>query len=83
LDESKTGREMSLRAQMEAHRTNTVCASCHSRMDPLGFGLENLPMAWAVRWHARPGLLGSEALVVGTGSPLMLRIEWRRQWNRG
>ena len=26
---------------MEKHRTNAVCASCHSRMDPLGFGLEN------------------------------------------
>jgi hypothetical protein len=27
---------------MEAHRSNAVCASCHSKMDPLGFGLENL-----------------------------------------
>jgi hypothetical protein len=26
---------------MEKHRTNAICASCHSRMDPLGFGLEN------------------------------------------
>jgi len=26
---------------MEEHRTNPVCASCHSRMDPLGFALEN------------------------------------------
>jgi len=26
---------------MEAHRSNAVCASCHSRMDPLGFALEN------------------------------------------
>jgi hypothetical protein len=27
---------------MEAHRASPVCASCHSKMDPLGFGLENL-----------------------------------------
>jgi hypothetical protein len=27
---------------MEAHRANAVCASCHAKMDPLGFGLENL-----------------------------------------
>ena len=33
---------MTIRQQMEAHRANAVCASCHSRMDPLGFGLENL-----------------------------------------
>ena len=26
---------------MEEHRANPVCASCHLRMDPLGFALEN------------------------------------------
>ena len=26
---------------MEEHRANPVCASCHARMDPLGFALEN------------------------------------------
>ena len=31
----------SLRAQMEEHRANPICATCHSRMDPIGFGLEN------------------------------------------
>jgi hypothetical protein len=30
-----------LRHQMEEHRANPVCASCHARMDPIGFGLEN------------------------------------------
>ena len=32
---------LSVRQQMEAHRANPVCASCHARMDPLGFSLEN------------------------------------------
>ena len=41
LDESAVGASASLRQQMEAHRANAVCASCHSKMDPLGFGLEN------------------------------------------
>ena len=41
LDESKAGQSATLRQQMEEHRKNPVCASCHSRMDPLGFGLEN------------------------------------------
>lgn len=31
----------SLRERMEQHRSNPVCASCHARMDPLGFALEN------------------------------------------
>jgi hypothetical protein len=26
---------------LERHRTNPTCASCHARMDPLGFSLEN------------------------------------------
>ena len=42
LDDSKVGQSASLRQQMEAHRQSPVCASCHSKMDPLGFGLENL-----------------------------------------
>ncbi len=42
LDDTKVGQSASLRQQMEAHRANPVCASCHSKMDPLGFGLENL-----------------------------------------
>ncbi|HSU66960.1 MAG TPA: DUF1588 domain-containing protein, partial [Tepidisphaeraceae bacterium] len=37
----KDGRQLTLRQQMEEHRANPVCASCHSRMDPLGFALEN------------------------------------------
>jgi hypothetical protein len=30
-----------LRERMEQHRNNAVCSSCHARMDPLGFALEN------------------------------------------
>lgn len=31
----------SLREQMKQHRENAACASCHARMDPIGFALEN------------------------------------------
>jgi hypothetical protein len=41
LDETAVASSASLRQQMEMHRSNPVCASCHARMDPLGFGLEN------------------------------------------
>src|SRR6202008_3646031 len=33
------GRALSLRGQMEKHRADSSCASCHPRMDPLGFAL--------------------------------------------
>ena len=35
------GQPQSLRKRMELHRQSAVCASCHQRMDPLGFSLEN------------------------------------------
>jgi hypothetical protein len=35
------GQPKSLRERMEIHRKNPACASCHQRMDPLGFTLEN------------------------------------------
>ena len=35
------GHPDTLRREMERHRADPNCASCHSRMDPLGFGLED------------------------------------------
>jgi cytochrome c551/c552 len=37
----KEGVKLTMRQQMEQHRANPTCASCHSRMDPIGFSLEN------------------------------------------
>jgi uncharacterized protein DUF1588/uncharacterized protein DUF1592/uncharacterized protein DUF1585 len=37
----RQGKVLSMRGQMEQHRSNPVCASCHKVMDPLGFALEN------------------------------------------
>ena len=42
LEEGKVAAsELSFRKQLEAHRSKTECASCHDKMDPLGFSLEN------------------------------------------
>ena len=42
LDEGGTvATTASLRERLELHRQKPECASCHQRMDPLGFGLEN------------------------------------------
>jgi len=32
---------MTAREQLEMHRANPACASCHVKMDPIGFALEN------------------------------------------
>ena len=33
--------KLTLRQAMEQHRANPTCAVCHTRMDPIGFALEN------------------------------------------
>ncbi len=35
------GLKPTMRQQMEMHRENEPCASCHKIMDPIGFSLEN------------------------------------------
>jgi len=41
LEGDQTVKPTSVREMLEGHRKNPVCASCHARMDPLGFSLEN------------------------------------------
>jgi hypothetical protein len=53
LDEKSVGTKMSMREQLKLHRANPTCASCHSRMDVLGFGLENYDAIGA--WRERDG----------------------------
>ena len=54
----KDGKELTgtLRQKMEQHRANPNCASCHERMDPIGFGLENFNGigAWRDRDDGHP-----------------------------
>jgi len=47
----KDGRLLSMREQMDLHRANPICASCHARMDPIGFALENYDAIG--RWRAK------------------------------
>lgn len=46
---SHKGDQRSLREQLEKHREDPSCASCHALMDPIGFGLENFDAAGAWR----------------------------------
>jgi hypothetical protein len=42
LEEPKAGAlPPTIRQRLAQHRTNAVCATCHSAIDPLGFALEN------------------------------------------
>jgi len=42
LDENAGTKEgLTLREELESHRTNPECGICHDKIDPIGFGLEN------------------------------------------
>ena len=41
LEEAGGGERLTLREMMSLHSKNPTCASCHARMDPIGFALEN------------------------------------------
>ena len=61
LDESKLGKTTTVREMLEQHRANPVCASCHARMDPLGFSLENFDAVG--QWRTTDG----ESVINATG----------------
>ena len=71
-----------LRELMVKHRADPACASCHERMDPLGFGLENFDAvgAWRVREGQSP-IDASGVLPDGTkfNGPAELRAILRRR----
>jgi mono/diheme cytochrome c family protein len=48
-EKNAAGKVLSMRDRMVQHRSNPVCASCHSRMDPLGLALE--PFDAVGRWR--------------------------------
>jgi hypothetical protein len=55
LDEAPLGTSATVREQLEKHRSNPLCASCHAKMEPLGFGLENYDAIG--RWRTLDGKL--------------------------
>jgi hypothetical protein len=58
--EATTGnKHLSLRDAMQQHRANAICAGCHSRMDPIGFALENYDGIG--KWRAKDGGIDIDA----------------------
>ena len=67
---------LTLRQKLEEHRKNPACASCHARMDGIGFGLENYNAVGA--WREKDGKFSIDttgALADGTkfNGPVQLK----------
>jgi hypothetical protein len=59
LEGGDAGAGRSAREQLEWHRRNPACATCHRNMDPLGFGLENYDAIG--RWRDHDGTFAVDA----------------------
>jgi hypothetical protein len=55
-DAAADARTISVREQMEEHRANPACMSCHSVIDPIGLALENYDVtgAWRIKDNGVP-----------------------------
>ena len=49
LKEDGNARNLTIREQFAKHRENPDCAGCHSKLDPLGFAMENFDLTG--RWR--------------------------------
>jgi mono/diheme cytochrome c family protein len=58
-ERNNDGRNLTFRQRLEEHRANPICASCHERMDPLGFSLENFDAIGA--WREKEGSIPVDA----------------------
>lgn len=52
-DDGKQMAAATLRQKMEQHRRDPACATCHKKMDPLGFSLENFDATGG--WRSKDG----------------------------
>ena len=48
-EQKQANQSASLRQRLEEHRSRAECSSCHAKMDPLGFALENFDATGAWR----------------------------------
>ena len=78
LEESASkDRPSTVRQQLELHRANPVCASCHRIIDPVGFALENFNSVGQWQNTTKDGLTIDSAGVLADGTavdgPVALR----------
>jgi hypothetical protein len=61
----ETADEETVRERLERHREDPACATCHSRIDPIGFALENFDEIGRWREHDDSGDIDAVAVLPG------------------
>lgn len=88
LEEAQVDPTATFREKLEAHRDNASCASCHDRIDPLGFGLENYgPIGgWRADADGKPvdssGVLPDGRTFAGPGELKKILLERKTDFAR-
>ena len=67
-DNEPGARPRTMREQMEQHRVNAVCTSCHQSLDPIGFALENFNVEGSWRTANEGGVPLNTAVVLADGA---------------
>jgi hypothetical protein len=62
---------VTIRQQLDKHRANASCASCHSKMDPPGFALESFDVmgGWRDRYRGMDEAVPAEKGIGKNGQP--------------
>jgi hypothetical protein len=77
LDDKAGDRGKTLREELAAHRRNESCASCHDKIDPIGFGLENFDAIGRFRAEEAGRAVDASGMLPGGASfngPTELRL---------
>lgn len=88
LEDAQVDPTATFREKLEAHRENASCASCHDRIDPLGFGLENYgPIGgWRTDADGKPvdssGVLPDGRVFTGPGELKKILLERKTDFAR-
>lgn len=71
---SESKKPMTNREMVALHQKQTVCASCHSRIDPIGFGMENYDVIG--RWRDTEKV-GKQQQQIEQGGKLISGVQYR------
>jgi mono/diheme cytochrome c family protein len=71
IQPNTAGKNLTVRQRLDLHRRDTVCASCHARLDPYGLALENYDAIgqWRERFNGE-GFRGSNAPLLDVSGSL-------------
>jgi hypothetical protein len=75
--EPNTQGATTIREQLEKHKRNTSCASCHVKMDPYGFALESFDVTgeWRDHYRVRGGAGDDKPRTIVNGHPINYHLD--------